>query len=95
MSGPSKNEQKTEPQKRPRAPQTPRRLRPSIRFDPIHPQDYLKYDLRISCEDCTHFNRETEVCSLGYDFQWHRKDFQKKTYELNGKVAFCSFIEID
>lgn len=74
---------------------TPRRLRPSIRFDNIHPQDYLKYDFKVACEDCTHFNREAENCSLGYESKWHRQDFQKKSYDLGGKVSFCSFIEID
>ncbi len=74
---------------------TPKRLRTSIRFDGINPTDYLKYDHRFSCEDCTHFNRETEKCTLGYETKWHRKEFQNKSYELSGKMALCRFIEID
>jgi hypothetical protein len=74
---------------------TPKRLRTSIRFDAVNPVDYLKYDFRFSCEDCTHFNSENESCTLGYNSSWHRKDFQIKSYDLSGKMALCRFLEID
>ena len=74
---------------------TPKRLNTSIKFDAIHPADYMKYDLRLSCEECTHFNYESESCTLGYVTNWHRKEFQKQSYELTGKVALCRFQEID
>lgn len=74
---------------------TPKRLRTSIRFDAVNPSDYMKYDFRFACEDCTHFNVENENCTLGYNSFWHRKDFQKKSYELSGKMALCRFLEID
>ncbi len=74
---------------------TPKRIRTSIRLDAVHPTDYLKYDFRFSCEDCTHFNRTEETCTLGYESKWHRKDYQKSTFELNGKMALCRFLEID
>jgi hypothetical protein len=80
--------------KKPRA-QTPKRLSTSIRFDPTNPTDYLKYDFRFACEDCTHFDCEHEHCTLGYNPKWHRKEFQKKSYELSGKMALCRFLEID
>lgn len=73
---------------------TPKRIPPSIRFDVINPKDYLKYDMRMACEDCVHFNSETSQCTLGYPTQWHRKEFQKSSYELSGKMALCRFIEI-
>lgn len=72
---------------------TPRRLRTSIRFDTVNPTDYLKYDFRTACEDCTHF--DGKGCSQGYESKWHRRDFQTKSYELSGKVALCRFLEID
>lgn len=74
---------------------TPKRLRQSIRFDAINPSDYLKYNLVSACEECTHFHHEEERCTLGYETKWHRKDFQKKSYELKGEVAICRFMEID
>ena len=74
---------------------TPKRLRTSIRFDPMNAGDYLKYDFRFACEDCSHFNPENESCTLGYNSRWHRKDFQKKSFELGGKMALCRFLEID
>jgi hypothetical protein len=74
---------------------TPKRLSTSIRFDPTNPVDYLKYDVRFACEDCTHFDFANEKCTLGYNSKWHRKEFQKKSYELSGKMALCRFLEID
>jgi hypothetical protein len=74
---------------------TPKRLHTSIRFDTVNPGDYLKYDFRSSCEDCTHFNRDVESCTLGYESKWHRKEFQTQSFELSGKMALCRFLEID
>jgi hypothetical protein len=78
-----------------RAPQTPKRLKTSIRFDSMNPSDYLRYDFRFACEDCSHFNPETTKCTLGYETKWHLRDFQKKSYDLTGKMALCRFLEID
>jgi|GEM_PF-712944 len=96
MSGPSNRPQKSHQSGKPKSPKyipTPKRLRTSIRFDTINPSDYLKYDFRMACEDCSHF--DGEACSLGYASKWHRRDFQIKSYELSGKIALCRFMEID
>lgn len=74
---------------------TPKRLQQSIRHDPVNPTDYMKYILPWSCEDCTHFELQKETCTLGYHTKWHRREYQKKSYELSGKVALCRFQEID
>lgn len=74
---------------------TPKRIPPSIRFDVVNPTDYQKYDFRVACEDCVHFNFENSQCTLGYPTKWHRRDFQKYSYELSGKMALCRFMEID
>lgn len=78
---------------------TPKRLNTSIKFDTTHPADYMRYDTRFACEDCTHFNHDSklehEACTLGYITKWHRKEFQEKSYELSGKMALCRFQEID
>jgi len=74
---------------------TPKRMRPRIRFDAINPSDYLNFDFRFSCEDCSHFNSGAEECTLGYNSFWHRKAFQAQSYELSGKMALCRFLEID
>ncbi len=71
------------------------RLRASIKKDKIHPGDYLKFDTRFSCEDCTHFNSEKTLCTIGYNPEYHLKAEQKRQYELSGNIAFCRFIEID
>lgn len=74
---------------------TPKRINPSIKKDVVSPSDYLKYETRWSCEDCTHFNHEKEFCTLGYVSDHHRKAEQERSYLLSGKIAFCRFHEID
>lgn len=83
------------PRKKLGPPPTPKRLRPSIRLDVVHPSDFLKYDFTYSCEQCTHFSQVTESCTLGYSSTPHRQETNLKSYELNGKMAFCRFLEID
>ena len=73
----------------------PKRIRPSIRKDAINPRDYLKYDFRTSCEDCSHFNSHQSTCTLGYNTAPHRKAQQQHDYELCGAIAQCRFIEVD
>lgn len=71
------------------------RLHASIRKESLHPADYLKYDTRFSCEDCSHFDSEKVVCTIGYNPIHHLKATQIHQYELSGNMAFCRFIEID
>lgn len=74
---------------------TAKRLKTSIKTDVIHPSDYARFDFRFACEDCSHFTTEEQRCTLGYESKWHRKEFQKTSYELTGKMALCRFLEID
>ncbi len=78
-----------------RTPPTPKRIRSSIKLDVVNPGDFLKYDLTFSCEQCTHFDPELIKCTLGYNHEHHLKDKNLNTYYLNGKMAFCRFLEID
>ena len=71
------------------------RLRPSILKERVNPHDYLTYDTRFSCEDCSHFDDLKVVCTLGYNPNHHLKAEQTRQYELSGKMAFCRFLEID
>ena len=72
-----------------------KRILPSIKKDYIHPRDYLKYDFRYSCDECSHFDLEKEKCSLGYNAANHRKSTQAHSYEVGGHMALCRFHEID
>jgi hypothetical protein len=74
---------------------TPKPLRGTIRHDVINPVDYLKYRFPIACEECSHFDSVNTICTLGYNPKWHLNAYQKKSYELSGKVALCRFMEID
>jgi hypothetical protein len=74
---------------------TPKRLRPSIKRDKIHPADFLQYRLPWACEDCTHFDASRESCTLGYNTVHHRRVQQMKDYEISGSMALCRFQEID
>ncbi|MNS91607.1 hypothetical protein D3C72_1257040 [compost metagenome] len=71
------------------------RLHPSIKKEAVNPSDFMKYDTRFSCEDCSHFDSDKIVCTIGYNPQHHLKAEQTKQYELSGTMAFCRFIEID
>ena len=71
------------------------RLHASIKKDVVNPSDYLRYDTRFSCEDCSHFDNEKVLCTIGYDPQHHIKSAQTHQYLLAGNVAFCRFLEID
>jgi len=74
---------------------TPKRPQPSIRHDAVNPTDYNKYRLPWSCEDCTHYDRTEDRCTFGYVVKWHKRAYQKHSYELSGKFAVCRFQEID
>ncbi len=74
---------------------SPRRLRSSIKKDAVTPAAYIRYKLPWSCDDCSHFERNFEVCSLGYNANNHRLAQQKFDYELSGRYALCRFQEID
>ncbi|MGE0633603.1 MAG: hypothetical protein AB7O96_14415 [Pseudobdellovibrionaceae bacterium] len=74
---------------------TPKRLGISIKADTVNPADFLKYEMRSSCEECTHFNPENGKCTLGYVTKYHRKEQQLADYLLTGKMVFCRFHEID
>ncbi|NUN07005.1 MAG: hypothetical protein HUU57_14750 [Bdellovibrio sp.] len=71
------------------------RLTASIKKDKVHPSDYLNYDTRFSCEDCSHFDSEKQLCTLGYNPIHHLKATQTEQFFLAGNMAFCRFLEID
>lgn len=75
--------------------QSPPRLHASIKKDIVAPADYLRFDSRFSCEDCSHFDSEKVFCTIGYDPKHHLKAVQTHQYELAGNMAFCRFLEID
>lgn len=76
-------------------PKTAARLHASIKKDTVNPSDYLKYESRFSCEDCSHYDGAVVKCTLGYNPTHHLKATQTRQYELAGNMAFCRFLEID
>ena len=76
-------------------PPTPKRIRQSIKLDVVNPSDFMNYNFIFACEQCSHFDLSSETCSLGYNYQNHQREQNLKTYNLNGKMAFCRFLEID
>ena len=71
------------------------RLHASIKKDRVNPTDYLKYDMRFSCEDCSHFDADKTSCTIGYNTSHHLKQVQTHQYLLSGNMALCRFLEID
>ena len=74
---------------------TPKRLTASIKKDTVNPADWLRYDFRSACEDCTHFCLTDFSCTLGYHTSHHREEKQQSDYILSGRIAQCRFLEID
>lgn len=74
---------------------TPRRINASIKRDHVSAADYLRYDHRWSCDECSHFDATTAKCTLGYETSHHRLEEQRRSFEVSGKIAFCRFHEID
>ncbi|HEY8272620.1 MAG TPA: hypothetical protein VIG33_17130 [Pseudobdellovibrionaceae bacterium] len=72
-----------------------KRIHPSIKKDGVNPSDFLKYDFRTSCEDCSHFDSLKNLCTLGYNPAPHLKAQQLRDYEASGKIAQCRFLEVD
>lgn len=71
------------------------RLRAAIKKDVVNPGDFLRYDFRFACEDCSHFDADKTICTIGYDPSHHLKAEQTHQYHLAGDMAFCRFLEID
>jgi hypothetical protein len=78
-----------------RSKKTPKKVRQSIKLDPVNPTDFLTYSFTHSCESCSHWNQDNGLCTLGYKNDVHRLEANLKCYEINGKMAFCRFLEID
>jgi hypothetical protein len=75
---------------------TPKRITPSIKKDSVKPSDYVQFEHRWSCDECTHFSHDgRSLCTLGYPTAPHRLEQQKKDYNMSGRIAFCRFHEID
>lgn len=74
---------------------TPPRPRRSIKLDRVNPSDFMNMNMVYCCEQCSHYNPETEQCTIGYWSELHRKEVQLKRMETNSHMAFCRFIEID
>jgi hypothetical protein len=73
----------------------PKRIRASIKKDVVNPHDYLNYDIRSACEECSHFAAEKVQCTLGFNVAPHLKAQQTHEMELSGRMALCRFHEID
>ncbi len=72
----------------------PQRKRRSIKLDRVNPRDFMAYDSRFFCDDCSHYDSSANKCTMGYVPQ-HTRALQMATYNLTGMMAFCRFLEID
>ncbi|MEI7973486.1 MAG: hypothetical protein WCH11_03875 [Bdellovibrio sp.] len=72
-----------------------KKLRASIKKDPIQAKDLLAMKFLSACEDCIHFHRQEGFCTIGYVAEPHRRETQLKSYDISGTMALCRFMEID
>lgn len=74
---------------------TPKKMRKSIKLDRVNPADLLHKNLVFACEDCSHYDRQTKSCTIGYRAELHSREVQMQRFISNGHMAFCRFLEID
>ena len=75
-------------------PYQPKRHRRAIKLDRVNPRDFMAYESRVFCDDCSHYDSTAHRCTMGYVPQHTRRE-QLAIYELTGMMAFCRFLEID
>lgn len=74
---------------------TPKRIRRSIKLDRVQAKDFNHYSTIFCCEQCSFFDGENEICTMGYPSHPHRREMQMKTFNTTSHMAFCRFLEID
>lgn len=67
----------------------------AAKTDPVHPRDFRELNIAFCCEQCSHFNPEGSLCTLGYATKNHKREPNLKNYELTGRISFCRYMEID
>ena len=63
--------------------------------DHVEWKQYTRMNYATSCEDCTHFDLHTEVCTFGYPTTPHLKRNQQENIKTSSHMAFCRTMEID
>ncbi len=66
-----------------------------IFLDVVNPTDFLNLNIIYCCEQCSHFDPESERCTIGYNAANHRREQNLKNFESSGRMAFCRMLEID
>ncbi len=64
-----------------------------VALDFVFDEQRIKYRFRYTCEDCVHFNSQTEQCIHEYPNQMHRQ----QRYELGPKpktIIFCKEFDL-
>jgi hypothetical protein len=80
--------------KKPERRYLPKPQRRAIVLDTVQAADLRRFDLRIFCDDCSHFSASKGLCTFGYPAR-HTRSEQTAHYNLTGKMALCRAIEID
>lgn len=69
--------------------------RQSIKLDRVSPYDYQYLNMIYACEQCSHFDPENGLCTIGYNPRNHLKVINDQRFAHGGFMAFCRFQEID
>lgn len=72
-----------------------KRLKKSIKLDRVDPGDFLNMSLIYCCEQCSHYDAEKKICTMGYPSHLHQQKNQLQRFYSNSHMAFCRFTEID
>ncbi|MDX9730294.1 MAG: hypothetical protein RBT63_00850 [Bdellovibrionales bacterium] len=70
------------------------RVRRGMKNDFILPEDLKRYNPAFFCDDCGHYDRSRQLCTMGYAAR-HTRSEQMAQFDLTGTMSFCRFCEID
>jgi hypothetical protein len=63
--------------------------------DKVPLERYKRLHYFASCEECSHFDAQTEKCTFGFPTLPFLKRTQLEDLKNNGEMAFCRMMEID
>ncbi|MCC6277969.1 MAG: hypothetical protein IT289_08655 [Oligoflexia bacterium] len=73
----------------------PKSNKREILRDHVTVERYKALNYAISCEECSHFDAQTEHCTFGFPTLPHLKRTQIEDLNKDGWIAFCRAMEID
>ena len=69
--------------------------RRTVKSDRVDAWAFQNLNMIYCCEQCSHFDGENRACTIGYTASDHCRQTADESFRLDGRIAFCRFLEID